>query len=296
MSAAMSQPEEEPAVAEYRYPDFLCIGAQKAGTTWLDKNLRRHPDLWLPPIKETQYFNHLYLPQSRAWTTRTRQERAAKTLRRYLTKVPQGEWDYRTVSVLGDIAASPVSDKWYGRIFSLAPPEKVCGEVTPDYAGLPDEGIRHVLRLSPALRAILSLRDPIERAWSHIRMNAADDADLAVLERATQNGDVFGRTDYPAIIARWRKFVPEERFLVIFMDDIVARPVPVLEEVCAFLGVAGNERVFRRAAEAVHVGRAQEMPPTVYERLKQRYRPVYEGISAIYPEIGRRWMERHYRA
>src|ERR1700741_1341281 len=130
----MSQTDDEPqAVAEYRYPDFLCIGAQKAGTTWLDKTLRRHPGLWLPPIKETQYFNHLHLPQSRGWTTRTRQERAEKTLRRYLAKTPQAEWNYRYVSVLADIAASPVSDRWYGRIFSLAAPDMLCGEVTPDY-------------------------------------------------------------------------------------------------------------------------------------------------------------------
>jgi hypothetical protein len=288
--------QEPPAVAEYRYPDFLCIGAQKAGTTWLDKNLRRHPGLWLPPVKETQYFNHVHLPQSRGWTTRARQERAARNLQRYLAKTPQAEWDYRFVSVLGDIAASPISDRWYGRIFSLADPKQLCGEIAPDYAGLPAEGIRHILTLSPQVRAILSLRDPIERSWSQIRMNAADDADLATLERAALNNDIFARSDYPAIIARWREFVPDERFRVVFMDDIVERPQHVLEEVCAFLGVACAERVTRRAEEVVHAGRAQEMPPSVHARLKQRYRPVYDGISALYPEIGRRWMERHYRA
>jgi Sulfotransferase family len=288
--------EDSPTVAEYRYPDFLCIGVQRSGTTWLDKNLRRHPGLWLPPVKEIQYFNHLYLPQGRDWTARMRQERATQTLRRYLNKTPQTEWDYRHVSVLGDIATSPVSDRWYGRIFSLAPPDEICGEVAPDYAGLPDEGIRHVLRLSPQLRVILSLRDPIERAWSHIRITVADGTDLAALKRAALNTDVFARSDYPAIVARWRGFIPEDRFRVIFMDDIVAKPASVLEEVCGFLGVTPNERLSRRAAEIVHAGRGQEMPPSVLERLKQCFRPVYEGISALYPEMGRRWMERHYRA
>jgi hypothetical protein len=46
----------------------------------------------------------------------------------------------------------------------------------------------------------------------------------------------------------------------------------------------------------VHVGPPKEMPPSVHARLKQRYRPVYDAISAAYPEIGQRWMERHYRA
>jgi hypothetical protein len=54
--------------------------------------------------------------------------------------------------------------------------------------------------------------------------------------------------------------------------------------------------LFRRAAEVVHAGRGHDMPPSVLERLKQRYRPVYEGVLALYPEVGRSWMERHYRA
>jgi len=37
-------------------PDFLGIGAQKAGTTWLYENLRPHPELFLPR-KEMHYFN-----------------------------------------------------------------------------------------------------------------------------------------------------------------------------------------------------------------------------------------------
>ncbi|MBK7919375.1 MAG: sulfotransferase [Chloroflexi bacterium] len=38
-------------------PDFLCIGAQKAGTTWLYQALRQHPQVSMPPIKENHYFD-----------------------------------------------------------------------------------------------------------------------------------------------------------------------------------------------------------------------------------------------
>jgi hypothetical protein len=41
------------------YPDFLCIGTPKSGTTWLDHQLRCHPALWLPPIKELHHFDCL---------------------------------------------------------------------------------------------------------------------------------------------------------------------------------------------------------------------------------------------
>lgn len=38
------------------YPDFLGIGAQKAGTTWLYRNLISHPRIWMPR-KELHYFD-----------------------------------------------------------------------------------------------------------------------------------------------------------------------------------------------------------------------------------------------
>jgi hypothetical protein len=296
LSAIDAMKDQPEFTTEYRYPDFLCIGAQKAGTTWLDRNLRRHPGLWLPPIKETQYFNELYLPQSRNWTTRHRRERGAKMLRRYIEKTAPEEWNYRQIAVMGDIASGPISDQWYGRIFSLAGTGQVCGEVTPDYATLPEEGIRHVLKLSPDARVILSLRDPIARSWSHMRMNLSvrGDMDVAGLERAALNKDLYQRADYPAIIANWRKLIPDHRFLVVFMDDIAAEPGRVLEQVCAFLGVEYPGKRFARASEPVHVGPPQELPGTVLDVLKERMRPIYEGMAALYPEMGGRWAARYY--
>ena len=38
-------------------PDFICIGMQKAGTRWLYQQLRGHPEFWMPPIKELNFFN-----------------------------------------------------------------------------------------------------------------------------------------------------------------------------------------------------------------------------------------------
>jgi len=37
-------------------PTFVCIGAQKAATTWLYGQLRQHPEVFLPRVKELNYF------------------------------------------------------------------------------------------------------------------------------------------------------------------------------------------------------------------------------------------------
>jgi hypothetical protein len=41
-------------------PNFIIIGAQKAGTTWLAKCLGEHPDIFIPEIKEIYYFDRYY--------------------------------------------------------------------------------------------------------------------------------------------------------------------------------------------------------------------------------------------
>src|SRR5689334_3840207 len=38
---------------------FVCIGAQKSGTTWLARVLSHHPDLFVTPVKEIHYFDHV---------------------------------------------------------------------------------------------------------------------------------------------------------------------------------------------------------------------------------------------
>jgi hypothetical protein len=41
-------------------PKFICIGAQRAGTTWLHECLNEHPDVYVPPEKELHFFDRFY--------------------------------------------------------------------------------------------------------------------------------------------------------------------------------------------------------------------------------------------
>ena len=37
-------------------PDFICFGMQKAGTRWLYDQMCARKDVWMPPIKEMNFF------------------------------------------------------------------------------------------------------------------------------------------------------------------------------------------------------------------------------------------------
>jgi len=49
-----------PGKSKDSFPEFLCIGAQKSGTTWLQECLKQHPQIFLPEEKEVHFFDWKY--------------------------------------------------------------------------------------------------------------------------------------------------------------------------------------------------------------------------------------------
>jgi Sulfotransferase family len=149
-------------------PDFICVGVQKAGTTWLDQMLRAHPRIWLPPVKELHYFDDVYIKHFRGWIPRHRRVHALGAIEQQVSEGLKA--DFKLIKTAAHIALNTPTDDWYKAIFTMAPAGVVKGEMTPAYSLLPKDGIDHILRLNPSVKIILLLRDPVERAWSQIRM------------------------------------------------------------------------------------------------------------------------------
>jgi len=125
------------AVATARWPDFLVIGAQKAGTTWLHGNLLYHPEVWVPPIKELNYLNHRFAPSADGWeaTSRVRQ---AEDARRYYASLPS----LRGVQVtraraLEACGRADLDEAGYQSIFACADPTRSAARSAPTTACCP---------------------------------------------------------------------------------------------------------------------------------------------------------------
>ncbi len=133
-------------------PDFLCVGAQKAGTSWLYRQLEPHPDFWMPPVKELHYLDNL---------NRTRRFHAPR------------RGDERDASFLEDMnnlgARFYLDLDSYGRLFCHKGP-LLSGDISPAYSTLTDEIIERVVNYFPNLKVIFLARDPVERAWSQLSM------------------------------------------------------------------------------------------------------------------------------
>ena len=157
------------------YPRFLGIGAQKAGTTWLYENLRRHPALWLPPVKELHYLDqkppHL---SKRLFGKATPMRTAREHLRAQLLAFARGRGDRRELAWAARYCLLPRSDAWYRSLFP-EDGERMPGEICPGYARLDAEAVglvqapdarraRDVSAARPDRSLLVDVRDALPQA------------------------------------------------------------------------------------------------------------------------------------
>lgn len=113
--------------------NFIIVGAQKAGTTALASFLDGHPEICMADEKELHVFDHE--EYSPDWTAAAIDERYSRAFSRYAGQRRLGE-------------ATPIYLYW------------------PHIAG-------QLSRYNPEMRLIVLVRDPVERAISHHRMERA---------------------------------------------------------------------------------------------------------------------------
>jgi hypothetical protein len=201
-------------------PDFLVIGAPKAGTTALHAALARHPRLYMSAVKEPKFFLSHGPPPTKGGPG------DALTYREHIWRRPD-----------------------YEALFDAAPPGTLRGESTPLY--LYDRAaLRRIRATLPGARLIVVVRDPVERAhsnWTHLWS--------AGLEPVGDFVRACGEEER-RIAAGWASFwhytrmgmygeqleylftlFPREQVLVLRYRRMVDHPAQTLDRICAFLGV-----------------------------------------------------------
>lgn len=198
----------EPAI------DFLVIGAQKCGTTWISHLLSQHPEIHVPKRKELHYFNESsQLDKGLDWY---REQFAPQRGERFLAEAtPNYFWNH----ALPDDRYASIN------IFDIAP---------------------LVRRINPDARLIVSLRDPADRAVSayyHYIATGLIDPRMPFAEAQKWYG-TRSMGLYAAHYRHWLQSFPREQILtLIFERDIreaVNRPRTV-ERIFEHLGVSVPE-------------------------------------------------------
>ena len=110
-------PTRDTSVVAMNHPKFLCIGARKAGTTWLWFNLRSHPRVWLTPQKEIHYFDRRPPSLAERLFGRRYHLRAARVHLRQTLVAQWRCWSPDDLRWAARHCLSPRDDAWYRSLF-----------------------------------------------------------------------------------------------------------------------------------------------------------------------------------
>ena len=225
-------------------PDFIGIGSQRCGTSWLYRRLGEHPDLWLPPIKEIHFFDYLDATENtrkRKFYKDFRQRYRAYTSPKRVPKVKQPNiiWDINYFLRAKNIL-------WYSSLFTQGK-DKISGEITPEYMILSKDVVEKIYTLNPRMKIIFTMRDPIDRVWSatvrHFRVickrNMQDVSEEELLNFVRHQGTI-GRTNYLRTLSIWESVFPANQIHLEFFDNIQEKPDDVLLQIFDFLGVKAS--------------------------------------------------------
>lgn len=184
-----------------RFPDFLVIGAMKAGTTSLYFDLRSNPAIFLPEDKE---------PTALAYDAVLDEGGRAKYAKLFDSAKPD--------QVCGEASTG------YSKL--------------PEIRGVPE---RALSLLGPGARIIYLVREPVARTLSHHYHEVTAGTMLGDVDRAVQEHTrLIDFSRYAMQLAPWLDRFGPEQIQVVRFEDYVRDRFGVASAICDFLGVPSH--------------------------------------------------------
>lgn len=197
-------------------PDFVIVGAAKAGTTSLYEYCRQHPGIFVVPRKEPRFF----------------------------------AFEGKEVDPNDPVHSKNVTDLVsYLSLFDDALPGQITGEASPVYL-IDEETPSRIAGHKPDAKIVVILRNPVERAYSHFlyaQLGGLEPMSASfedVLHEPTVNvGQWVRRRRYLETgfyfqhLSRYIAVFGRDRIHISFFEDLVRDPVKLAQDVFRFLGV-----------------------------------------------------------
>lgn len=199
-------------------PNFLVIGAAKAGTTSLRHYLSEHPEIFVPDRGEPSFFAHEGRPPA-------------------FCGPGDDEWQFVT------------EIEKYERLFEGAEAFSAVGEISPRYLYF-EASAGRIEHHVPDARLIVVLRHPVDRAYSHFLMNrdrrCEPERDFveAIEKEAAREAQGWGWDwryvglgRYHEQLRRYYDRFDDRQILVMLYDDLKHDRDAFFSELFGFLGV-----------------------------------------------------------
>ncbi|MEQ9667893.1 sulfotransferase family protein [Coleofasciculus sp. G2-EDA-02] len=189
-------------------PTFLIIGVQKAGTTSIYNYLNQHPQIYMSPVKETNFLE-------KNWEEIEDQRKA---------KIDTFEK--------------------YCQLFTGVKDEIAIGEASPNYLFHYESSSERIKRYVPNAKLIAVLRNPVDRAYSDYLMHIRDA--IGKGKRTSLSEQIKYRADKSFVILKGfyykhlQHFYEEfdrEQIQVYLYDDLSKKPIEFMQNMYRFVGV-----------------------------------------------------------
>ena len=148
---------------------------------------------------------------------------------------------------------------WYRSHFRNCPPDLPLMEIAPTYFDSPAARQRVKLHI-PDCKIICTLRDPVERAWSHYKhWQQRGLIKSPFAEAAFTHGQIVSAGHYADHIRAWQNDFGAANVMILLYDDLRADPQHYLDRLTAFLGISQIDHDTSPLAN-VKVNHAERMP------------------------------------
>ncbi|MGH8580918.1 MAG: sulfotransferase family protein [Gammaproteobacteria bacterium] len=188
-------------------PSFMMIGVAKAGTTSFFRYLDQHPQIFMCPIKGTNYFAYEDVRDSK-WTNEGDRNFPVKTF------------------------------EAYERAFAGASNEIAIGEVCPIYLRCANVAAQRIHERIPNAKLVVSLRNPAERAFSGLMMRKRrGEVVKGVYEELTLQSGHVKNGFYHERLKRYLDIFPKDQIKIYIFEEFKKDPAKIVADLYGFLGV-----------------------------------------------------------
>jgi hypothetical protein len=233
------------------------------------------------------------------------QKGGTTSLYRYLTQHPHVKSAVTKELHFFDVNFDKGSD-WYRSRFPLCTQEFLTGEASPSYIFHP-HAPKRIAELTPSVKLIALLRNPVDRAYSHYKDNlrkkkenisfeAAIEKELESLsgglermlknEEYANNGSYLrysylGRGIYVDQLTKWFKLFSKEQFLILKSEDFYTNPVTCFDRVLEFLKLPEWQLEEYKQFNSNSELKNQAMKAHTRKQLIDYYKPHNQRLSEL---------------
>lgn len=217
--------------------NLFIVGAAKAGTTTIYDHLCDHPDIFMSPIKEPHYFCS---DIRRINFTQPHYKKFDLELNKYLKERPLKKHHIAYIDQLDQ----------YEALFEEGQDKKYLGESSGGYL-YSTTAAKLIYEYNPDAKIIISLREPVDRAYSHWKMNLANGRENGTIAFSDCIASGFSRIDkgwgvthlyvdlglYCEQIKRYLDIFPRENILIVFYRELMISPQKFMDDIFKFLNL-----------------------------------------------------------